>query len=98
MNDLSNKFELLNSQVYLGEVEELSDKLKAITFECDTLNQKLEPCDKIFGSSKNFQVVNKSGEKKFIADVIKDKTYILIYFSAHWCGPCRGFTPQLANA
>ena len=21
----------------------------------------------------------------------------LIYFSAHWCGPCRGFTPQLAK-
>jgi nucleoredoxin len=22
---------------------------------------------------------------------------IALYFSAHWCGPCRGFTPQLAK-
>ena len=27
-------------------------------------------------------------------DVIKDKL-ILLYFSAHWCPPCRGFTPLL---
>ena len=23
--------------------------------------------------------------------------YVLIYFSAHWCPPCRGFTPVLAE-
>ena len=22
---------------------------------------------------------------------------IAVYFSAHWCGPCRGFTPKLAK-
>lgn len=26
------------------------------------------------------------------------KTAIGIYFSAHWCPPCRGFTPKLAEA
>ena len=23
--------------------------------------------------------------------------YVGIYFSAHWCGPCRSFTPKLAE-
>jgi len=25
------------------------------------------------------------------------KTAVAIYFSAHWCGPCRGFTPKLVE-
>jgi len=25
------------------------------------------------------------------------KSGVMIYFSAHWCPPCRGFTPQLAE-
>jgi len=36
--------------------------------------------------------VGKSGEVGL--EAIKGKT-IGIYFSAHWCPPCRGFTPQL---
>jgi len=41
-------------------------------------------------------IVDKDGNKTNVADL--DKTDVVgIYFSAHWCGPCRGFTPQLAK-
>jgi len=39
-------------------------------------------------------LLTKDGEKP-TAEVLKGK-YVGIYFSAHWCPPCRGFTPQLA--
>jgi len=40
-------------------------------------------------------LVNNKGEEVGL-DSLVDKT-IGIYFSAHWCGPCRIFTPQLAR-
>jgi len=30
-----------------------------------------------------------------VADVTRDSPLFALYFSAHWCGPCRGFTPKL---
>jgi len=29
---------------------------------------------------------------------LADVDAVGVYFSAHWCGPCRGFTPKLAEA
>merc|ERR1712216_707750 len=40
-------------------------------------------------------LIRKGGEKVG-AEALKDKTFAL-YFSAHWCPPCRGFTPKLAE-
>ncbi|HJO15707.1 MAG TPA: thioredoxin-like domain-containing protein [Phycisphaerales bacterium] len=31
------------------------------------------------------------------SDVLNDIPNVLLYFSAHWCGPCRRFTPNLVN-
>ena len=31
------------------------------------------------------------------ADVMVGKQYVGLYFSAHWCPPCRDFTPMLAD-
>lgn len=36
------------------------------------------------------------GGKELGVEVIENKVFAF-YFSAHWCPPCRGFTPQLAE-
>jgi len=36
-------------------------------------------------------------EEKFDTETLKSNTALGIYFSAHWCPPCRGFTPQLVK-
>ena len=44
------------------------------------------------------ELVNKAGAKVVTRHVLKTKTAIAFYFSAHWCPPCRQFTPLLARA
>jgi len=39
----------------------------------------------------------RQSEKVSIKDAFAGKKAIGLYFSAHWCGPCRGFTPKLAE-
>jgi len=39
------------------------------------------------------QLINAAGESVKGADVFKTK-YTLLYFSAHWCPPCKRFTPK----
>lgn len=43
----------------------------------------------------NAKLLSKSGGESTGAD-LKGKVFAF-YFSAHWCPPCRGFTPQLAE-
>src|SRR6202035_597499 len=33
----------------------------------------------------------------FDDEVLASKKLIGLYFSAHWCGPCRKFTPELVD-
>jgi len=41
-------------------------------------------------------VVNQDGAESPLAEATAGKV-TAFYFSAHWCPPCRGFTPQLAK-
>merc|ERR1711865_348439 len=38
-----------------------------------------------------------SKDNNLNASVLSDADCVGVYFSAHWCPPCRGFTPQLAS-
>lgn len=44
-------------------------------------------------------LVKRSGEEFEAAstDVLEGKKYIAVYYSAHWCPPCRLFTPKLSK-
>ena len=41
-------------------------------------------------------VITKDGDKA-LTEVIEGYKFYAIYFSAHWCPPCRNFTPMLAQ-
>merc|ERR1712232_740368 len=45
-----------------------------------------------FSSLFGDKLLSKNGEIA-TADAIATMKHVLIYFSAHWCPPCRGFTP-----
>jgi len=38
-----------------------------------------------------------TAEGQIQSDSLTEKKVVGIYFSAHWCPPCRGFTPKLAE-
>jgi len=50
--------------------------------------------DKIFGSS-DLKLQGKDGAVTPVS-ALAEKQVVGLYFSAHWCPPCRGFTPKLA--
>ena len=43
------------------------------------------------------QLRRKAGGSVRTSDALADARFVLVYCSASWCGPCRQFTPQLAE-
>merc|ERR1712077_33338 len=46
---------------------------------------------------KSVNLIKADGTKKPSSEALAGKDIILIFFSAHWCPPCRGFTPILKD-
>merc|ERR1711976_540236 len=46
---------------------------------------------------KNVQLIKQDGTTISGADALASKKRVLVYFSAHWCPPCRMFTPVLKD-
>ncbi|XP_077492201.1 nucleoredoxin-like protein 2 [Amblyomma americanum] len=42
-------------------------------------------------------LIKKDGKLYPADEALRDKQLICLYFAAHWCPPCRMFTPVLAN-
>jgi nucleoredoxin len=42
-------------------------------------------------------LLSKAGPKD-IDECLADAEYVMVYVSAHWCGPCRAMTPRIASA
>merc|ERR1711912_32442 len=51
------------------------------------------PLSELFGPT----LKTKEGDKP-TDEVLAGKKHVLVYFSAHWCPPCRGYTPELSKA
>ena len=42
-------------------------------------------------------LIKVDGSKVLGSEALAEKSIICLYFSAHWCPPCRGFTPVLKD-
>eukprot|EP01001_Neometanema_parovale_P008272 NODE_4553_length_1047_cov_152.304113_g4350_i0.p1 GENE.NODE_4553_length_1047_cov_152.304113_g4350_i0~~NODE_4553_length_1047_cov_152.304113_g4350_i0.p1 ORF type:complete len:262 (-),score=93.29 NODE_4553_length_1047_cov_152.304113_g4350_i0:204-989(-) len=55
------------------------------------------PVERVLGSAGRTHVIAADGTKTELSE-LASKEVVGIYFSAHWCPPCRAFTPKLAKA
>jgi len=77
-----------------GEMQDFGKWLEAsLKLHHDSINQTVQTqMEALLGGT----LLKKGCEEVNTADALKGKRAVGLYFSAHWCPPCRGFTPKLA--
>ena len=70
-------------------------------YEAEKERQKAEKKKKlanfeIFEPTESCQILDKNNEV-VPTESLRKNGVVGLYFSAHWCGPCRGFTPRLVD-
>jgi len=76
-----------------------SEALAALKAKEEAAKEELKSKQKnleFLSSEDRSLVVDKKGETIPLSS-LQSADVVGLYFSAHWCGPCRGFTPQLAK-
>ena len=76
-----------------------SEALKALEEKNAALQEELKSRQKnleFLTKENKSLVVDKNGDTVSL-NILQSNDVIGLYFSAHWCGPCRGFTPKLAR-
>ena len=95
--ELSESLETLR-QSMCEDANGVPAKVAALKTQLQALRATLDPRELLFGTAEDFACVNAAGETKSVSALLEGKSHLLVYFSAHWCPPCRSFTPVLAQA
>ncbi|CAA2986345.1 probable nucleoredoxin 1 [Olea europaea subsp. europaea] len=72
-----------------------SEKLAEIE-ELEKIKRESQTLESILVSEDSDFVIGKEGVKVRVSELVGKN--ILLYFSAHWCPPCRAFLPKLIEA
>ncbi|KAJ7953611.1 Thioredoxin, nucleoredoxin [Quillaja saponaria] len=64
--------------------------------ELEREKQEAQTLESVLVSGERDFVIEKSGSKVPVSELVGKN--ILLYFSAHWCPPCRAFLPKLIQA
>lgn len=64
--------------------------------EIEKARLEAQTLETILVSEESDFVIDKSGSKVLVSELVGKN--ILLYFSAHWCPPCRAFLPKLVKA
>ena len=73
-------------------------KKSGFQFEINFLVNDSIAKDIIMDLFRGQQLLKANGKKVSAESALRGKQFICVYFSAHWCPPCRAFTPKLSKA